>query len=177
MNAPMSHSTRTSPLLAATDTELIAGQLEAELALLDQLEAHCRQLLVERSATERTAPEPAASGPTLEAIERQHARLERQRQETLTVLQPLAAGPVRLSRLIARADAAGQARLGRLRMAVLDKMVRIRSMTLASQMALVYRLDHYRQLMAALSGLGQEPATYLPGGHPAPGRPTPLQDC
>jgi hypothetical protein len=177
MNAPFRQFEETASPLAPAAAALIAGQLEAELAVLGQMETHCRQLLVERAGAVAPGPDPASARETLDAIDLQRQRLEHQRQETLAILQPLTVGPVRLSRLIARADSASQVRLGQLRAAVLDKMVRIRSMTLASQMALVYRLDHYRQLLAALGGAEQEPATYLPGGRPAPSRPTPLQDC
>lgn len=177
MNAPHLTLPDSTRPLAPAEAALIAGQLEAELGVLEELETHCRRLLVERAAGDGEASGQPASRAALEAIDQQRQRLEQQRQATLSVLQPLAVGPVRLSRLIARADSASQVRLGGLRSAVLDKMVRIRSMTLASQMALVYRLDHYRQLLAALGGSEQEPATYLPGGRPAPGRPMPLQDC
>ena len=120
MNAQLRQFHESATPLAPAQSALIAGQLEAELAVLGQMEVHCRQLLVERAGAVATASDPVAARETLDAIDLQRQRLEHQRQETLAILQPLAVGPVRLSRLIARADAAGQVRLGQLRTAVLE---------------------------------------------------------
>lgn len=167
-----------SPLTAATAAH-IETLLRAELGILERLEACCAAQLASGSGQQ---PVAAASGVILDGLEniqREHQALERQREKTLTELRKFSDEPVRLSRLIARAPAPHDLRLAGLRQALLDRMVRVRSMTLAAQLALAWQLDHYRQLYAEIAGVTPEPCSFEPGGRPVPSQSTPqmIEDC
>lgn len=153
--------------------------LRNELSVCAQLETLSEELLDLRGRTAEGADGHEQVRRKLEAVDALQRQLQQEREATLADLQVLTGEPVRLGRLIARLPEGETAVIQQLRQELLGKMIRIRSMNLAGQMSIVYRLEHYRQLVQAWTGSVPGQDLYLPTGRMEglPTQPHTIQDC
>ncbi len=153
----------TTPLPAAA-IERLEDSLTGELQLLEQLQQLSAELLKHRSEEQRERRSHDDSRAALSRMEQAISGFRRQREATLAELQVLTGAPLRLAGLIARMEPESAIRMDRLRRELISKIVEIRSMNLAAQMSLIYRMDHYRQLLTAISGNSSAADIYQPTG-------------
>ncbi len=165
---------------STAQVETIQRLLEDEFQAMTRLEELAQSLVTSHDAPNQKTPnDPDTSRQLLEQLNADYQELQAVREQTVTRLGEITGEPVQLTRLIAQVDPARADSLRRLRGSLLDKMIRIRSIIFAGQMSLAYRVDHYRQLLAAISGQSATPNIYGADGraeNPA-SNTTIVQDC